>query len=834
MYKEYLAEFWNAIGAHYLAHFGEYVAPPSIDVVRQWFLTIGYGEEVSAKGTLKKSLLPLGWSLTNGINIDYANIFWEDIILKLKKKQREKVVPYTRFISLMIMHKIKEGYEDDEVTLYPTQVFSVNNWALKPNQPGEPPFIDHMLAICAVDKPVVFKAPKPSSIAERVPQGTKLGAQLGHKKQLTSLKQPSVSNKEATKGGSSKAPTGSKTGHSKKRKESSSAMDSNPSQPSISTTIDPGMHKEDHSVVSASGNDASAVSTAEANPGNSAPSDFVPQQQGINEGTKNTSFDHLFAGTGPHVLAKQTKSITQPLTGKGASSIARQVEEEEASRTIKLEDLAKLVSNVQLSFKDLDSPEDDHVIIVESDAEEEDGIHATEYVETEDTSVPKSSSPKSSLIQELTNQVLILQSQKHKLELEKNEAEAEVALLKAQPSFPNVEQLNELLVKALKTEFSKILSAHDFSSSLPIELKNIPSKFNKLTEEVKELKNQVHNLEIELSGDLKEIPTKLEDFTNTITSCISSKLKTLDTLPGLLSHVTKVLNKFAQVLDSASSKARDQGVPSAGQADTMPDEGEKNTNQATISQLFQRRTKKNVERTNLNIPQPKTTTPPPIPPVITTTITQMQSTSFQPPPKISSQPEREHIKKDKGKKDLYSEEGEKESTESGSDDETTHMPSSMCTKENTQKKIEEEAKAEAASRKGEIRKEELIDLLGPEVVKKYYNDKLQYDRYCDKMLNKREKSRITNCDILTKKGPITLKVYREDDTSEIIPEFKASDLHLGEWREVVTACPNKKDFYQGPGLDDHARTFSSLLLSKIDKRNLNPHKQMRVIEQLRQ
>ncbi|GJS67626.1 hypothetical protein Tco_0682190 [Tanacetum coccineum] len=60
------------------------------------------------------------------------------------------------------------------------------------------------------------------------------------------------------------------------------------------------------------------------------------------------------------------------------------------------------------------------------------------------------------------------------------------------------------------------------------------------------------------------------------------------------------------------------------------------------------------------------------------------------------------------------------------------------------------------------------------------------------MVNRRAKSRITNCDILTRKGPITLKVYREDDTSEIIPEFKASDLHLGEWREVVKACPNKK------------------------------------------
>ncbi|GJS31109.1 hypothetical protein Tco_0491729 [Tanacetum coccineum] len=40
--------------------------------------------------------------------------------------------------------------------------------------------------------------------------------------------------------------------------------------------------------------------------------------------------------------------------------------------------------------------------------------------------------------------------------------------------------------------------------------------------------------------------------------------------------------------------------------------------------------------------------------------------------------------------------------------------------------------------------------------------------------------------------------------------------------------------HQGPGLDDHVRTFSSLLLAEIDKRNLNPLKQMRVIEQLRQ
>ncbi|GJV46161.1 hypothetical protein Tco_1430697 [Tanacetum coccineum] len=187
MYKKYLAEFWystkalenskvsfsiptggifgevgvntfmNAIGAHYLPHSSEYVAPPSIDIVRPWFETIGYGEAAPAKGTLKKSLVPprcrllmaeiiqcLGgktggfdqitnkdaiilYSLANGINIDYASIFWEDIIIKLNRKHREKVIPYTRFLSLLMMHKMKEGYGDRELTLYPTQVFSVNN-----------------------------------------------------------------------------------------------------------------------------------------------------------------------------------------------------------------------------------------------------------------------------------------------------------------------------------------------------------------------------------------------------------------------------------------------------------------------------------------------------------------------------------------------------------------------------------------------------------------------------------------------------------------------------------------------------------------------------------
>ncbi|GKA75268.1 hypothetical protein Tco_0781646 [Tanacetum coccineum] len=141
--------------------------------------------------------------------------------------------------------------------------------------------------------------------------------------------------------------------------------------------------------------------------------------------------------------------------------------------------------------------------------------------------------------------------------------------------------------------------------SSPTELKDLPSKFNELTKEIKGLKRQVHELEIELPKELKEIPTKLEDFTKTATTKVESaqgKLKTLDALPSLLLNVTKAVNKFVEVLESTPTKAGDQSVPIYKQANTMPTEGEKDTNQATISQLFQRRAEKiaEAEKENLN------------------------------------------------------------------------------------------------------------------------------------------------------------------------------------------------------------------------------------------
>ncbi|GJW26925.1 retrovirus-related pol polyprotein from transposon TNT 1-94 [Tanacetum coccineum] len=647
--------FRNAIGAHYLPHSSEYVAPPSIDVVRKWFPMIGYGEEVSTKGTPRKILLPPTWRL-------------------------------------LMAHIIQ----------------------------------------CLGDK-----------------TGAKPGAKTGHKKPATSSKQP----------------TSSKTIYSKRRKESSSTMDSNLSRPSISTPMDTEMHKEDQQVTSsltslgvtseerahpqlssgmsalnlnkpifsasfiihsesASGHDVSADFIAEADPKLSAPNDSIPPQQGLET------------------------VLTQPTTKKEASSTAIHGDKEEASTAI----------------------HDDPVIIVDESDEDEPNA------ETKDTSVPISSSP----------------------------------------------------------------------SSLPTELKDLPSKFNELTEEIKRLKTQT--LQLELPEEFLSLLAKVESA--------QAKLKTLDALPSLLLNVTKALNKFAEVLKSTSTKARDQSIPSAGQADTMPAEGEKDTNQATISQLFQKRAKKI----------------------------------------------------DKGKNIISSKEAEKESTKSDSDDEA-HVTGSMVTSSkvkklkkfdfvtedgrhvhlskeqiNNQKKLEEEAKAEVAKQEGEVRKSELIDLLGLEVVHK--------------------------------KGPITFKVYREDGTYEVIPNFKVSDLHLGEWREVIKACPDRKgkgwqtiydqiqtrmdylhtteaelginldiplsmqdpldklndlankkrkhaddihDYFKatkrlkssvqygdhlpgtvlnepvlGPKVDDHARTFSSLLLAEVDKRNLNPLKQIRTIKQLRQ
>nr|GEW93922.1 hypothetical protein [Tanacetum cinerariifolium] len=144
---------------------------------------------------------------------------------------------------------------------------------------------------------------------------------------------------------------------------------------------------------------------------------------------------------------------------------------------------------------------------------------------------------------------------------------------------PHPPSSKTVLVNFIKPKLSKLLSSYDFRSFISSELKELSSKFIVLSREVKELKKHIQRMEIELPGNLKEILNKLKTFTSNI--YIQAKLKTLDALPRLLNKVTNTLNRFAHIMENASPKAGDKGVPSAGQVGASP--AEKNTNQAIIS-----------------------------------------------------------------------------------------------------------------------------------------------------------------------------------------------------------------------------------------------------------
>ncbi|GJY65966.1 hypothetical protein Tco_0468204 [Tanacetum coccineum] len=346
--------------------------------------------------------------LANDVQVDYAKIIWEDLIHKLNKKTREKIVPYPRFISLLLEHMAPK-YDKEELTINPIQVFSVHNWILKPKQPEEPPITDHIKAICNLDVPVDSKAPKYSSPTEEVPQGKKPGARSRLRRKQSS-KHTSESATKASK---------SQSSYSKKETKSSSVMETSPSHPSPPTPV------------------------------------------GIDEGTKNYSFAHILVGSNPSVLVKKTKSARDGLKTAHTTS--------------------------------------DEPITVSDESEEEEDAETDK--DTEDT------------LEELKQA--------------KVKAEAEVASMKSNPSYLNINQLTELLVTSLKLKLSKLLASYDFASYLPIELKELSSKITKLSGEIKELKQHVKDMEIELPGDLVEIPTKVETFT---ISSLSSQIAKLENI----------------------------------------------------------------------------------------------------------------------------------------------------------------------------------------------------------------------------------------------------------------------------------------------------------------
>ncbi|GKD81372.1 hypothetical protein Tco_1348211 [Tanacetum coccineum] len=150
-------------------------------------------------------------------------------------------------------------------------------------------------------------------------------------------------------------------------------------------------------------------------------------------------------------------------------------------------------------------------------------------------------------------------SQKDELEQQKAKAEAEVASLKARSSYLDINKLtNRLHVKDMEIE-------------LPSDLKEIPTKLETFTSTISSLTSQV----AELKNIQWELPAELPALL-VLVSSIQKQLKTLDSLSTLLNKVTETLNRFATMVENASG-ATTKDVPSASQAIALPAEGEKNT-----------------------------------------------------------------------------------------------------------------------------------------------------------------------------------------------------------------------------------------------------------------
>ncbi|GKC41337.1 hypothetical protein Tco_1059059, partial [Tanacetum coccineum] len=95
-------------------------------------------------------------------------------------------------------------------------------------------------------------------------------------------------------------------------------------------------------------------------------------------------------------------------------------------------------------------------------------------------------------------------------------------------------------------------------------------------------------------------------------------------------------------------------------------------------------------------------------------------------------------------------------------------------------------------------KDELVDLLGKNVVTQYYTKKLLFDKYYDKILKRTKSSKIIKCKVLTKKGPITLKIYREDGSDEVISNLKTRLDQLTQTEQELKIDLNKPLKEQDP------------------------------------
>nr|GEW72806.1 copia protein [Tanacetum cinerariifolium] len=115
---------------------------------------------------------------------------------------------------------------------------------------------------------------------------------------------------------------------------------------------------------------------------------------------------------------------------------------------------------------------------------------------------------------------------------------------------------SSIAIQVEEEEAFSIIKLEDLANSLPTELKDLPFKINEVIEEVKGLKIQVHELEIEPPGGLKEIPTY-----SMVESSRRKKPKKFDfiTEDGRHIHLTKEeINQQKKLEEDAKSKAAKQ------------------------------------------------------------------------------------------------------------------------------------------------------------------------------------------------------------------------------------------------------------------------------------
>ncbi|GJV59319.1 hypothetical protein Tco_1465419 [Tanacetum coccineum] len=127
----------------------------------------------------------------------------------------------------------------------------------------------------------------------------------------------------------------------------------------------------------------------------------------MDEGTKNYSFDHIFARSNPSVLVDKIKSAGDGLktahTNSGANEESRA---DDISLKVKLKDLSDILKDTRSAFFTPDSPPDEPIIISDESEEEEEvakykDTEATSHDVPKDTSAPPPPSLKSAQIQEL-------------------------------------------------------------------------------------------------------------------------------------------------------------------------------------------------------------------------------------------------------------------------------------------------------------------------------------------------------------------------------------------------------------------------------------------------